>query len=184
MTSKRLFATSLPNFVAFSQSLEVLPDPCRNLLHNNNKKNFFTTKTTSIKMDDRDWNTVTLNKKAQKPRTQGQKDAQLREAQRKGNTGVSSMNKGTSNKQRRGPDNYSKIDQAEDAQKIKTVDKDISRAIQQARNAKGMTQKELATKINEPQKTIQDYECGRAIPSNQVLGKIERVLGVKLRGKR
>lgn len=28
-----------------------------------------------------------------------------------------------------------------------------------------------------------DYESGKAIPNNQILGKIERVLGIKLRGK-
>jgi putative transcription factor len=30
---------------------------------------------------------------------------------------------------------------------------------------------------------VQDYESGRAVPNNQVLGKLERALGVKLRGK-
>lgn len=30
---------------------------------------------------------------------------------------------------------------------------------------------------------INDYEAGRGIPNNVVLGKIERVIGVKLRGK-
>lgn len=30
---------------------------------------------------------------------------------------------------------------------------------------------------------INDYESAKAIPSQQVLGKIERALGVKLRGK-
>eukprot|EP00009_Paramoeba_aestuarina_P004810 CAMPEP_0201510934 /NCGR_PEP_ID=MMETSP0161_2-20130828/3458_1 /ASSEMBLY_ACC=CAM_ASM_000251 /TAXON_ID=180227 /ORGANISM="Neoparamoeba aestuarina, Strain SoJaBio B1-5/56/2" /LENGTH=136 /DNA_ID=CAMNT_0047906213 /DNA_START=109 /DNA_END=519 /DNA_ORIENTATION=+ len=135
-------------------------------------------------MSDQDWNTVTLNKKTTKPKTQQQKDAQLREAQRKGGANVSSVNKGTSNKQKKGPDNYSKIDQAEDAERVQKVSIDVARAIQKARNDKGMTQKELATKINEPQKTIQDYEAGRAVPSNQVLGKLERVLGVKLRGQK
>lgn len=30
---------------------------------------------------------------------------------------------------------------------------------------------------------VTDYEAGRGIPNNMVLGKIERVIGVKLRGK-
>ncbi|XP_044517172.1 endothelial differentiation-related factor 1 isoform X3 [Gracilinanus agilis] len=38
-------------------------------------------------------------------------------------------------------------------------------------------------KINEKPQVIADYECGRAIPNNQVLGKIERAIGLKLRGK-
>ncbi|XP_040860595.1 endothelial differentiation-related factor 1 isoform X3 [Ochotona curzoniae] len=38
-------------------------------------------------------------------------------------------------------------------------------------------------KINEKPQVIADYESGRAIPNNQVLGKIERAIGLKLRGK-
>ena len=134
-------------------------------------------------MADQDWNIVTLNnKKHVKPNTRQEKDAQLREQQRKGGGQVRTVNKGTSNKQKKGPDNYSKIAQAEDADRVKTVSIDVARTIQQARNSKGMTQKELATNINEHVRVISDYESGRAIPSNQVLGKLERSLGVKLRG--
>lgn len=32
-------------------------------------------------------------------------------------------------------------------------------------------------KINEKPQVIADYECGKAIPNNQVMGKIERALG-------
>lgn len=46
-----------------------------------------------------------------------------------------------------------------------------------------MSQKELATKINEKPQIITDYEAGRGIPNNIIIGKIERVLGIKLRGK-
>jgi ribosome-binding protein aMBF1 (putative translation factor) len=46
-----------------------------------------------------------------------------------------------------------------------------------------MTQKDLATKVNEKPSVINDYESGRAVPNQQVLSKIERALGVKLRGK-
>lgn len=46
-----------------------------------------------------------------------------------------------------------------------------------------MTQQELARRINEKTSVIQDYESGKAIPSPQILAKIERVLGIKLRGK-
>ncbi|CAB1318513.1 unnamed protein product [Coregonus sp. 'balchen'] len=38
-------------------------------------------------------------------------------------------------------------------------------------------------KINEKPQVIADYECGKAIPNNQVMGKIERAIGLKLRGK-
>jgi putative transcription factor len=52
-----------------------------------------------------------------------------------------------------------------------------------ARMEKGLSQKDAAAKINEKPSVIQDYESGKAIPSPQVLGKLERILGVKLRGK-
>ncbi len=59
----------------------------------------------------------------------------------------------------------------------------VGRAIQQGRMAKGLTQKDLATKINEKPTVINEFESSRALPNPQILGKMERVLGVKLRGK-
>lgn len=38
-------------------------------------------------------------------------------------------------------------------------------------------------KICEKQQVVTDYEAGRGIPNNLILGKMERVLGIKLRGK-
>jgi len=67
--------------------------------------------------------------------------------------------------------------------KHKTVSADTKTAIIKGRNAKGMSQKDLATKINEQVKVVQEYESGKAIPSQQVLNKLERALGIKLRGK-
>ena len=37
--------------------------------------------------------------------------------------------------------------------------------------------------MNEKPSVISDYEGGRAIPSPQILAKLERTLGVKLRGE-
>ncbi len=60
----------------------------------------------------------------------------------------------------------------------------VSKAIQQARQAKGLTQKDLATKINEKPAVVNEYEGGKALnPNQQILMKLERALGVKLRGK-
>jgi len=50
----------------------------------------------------------------------------------------------------------------------------------QARTAKKMTQKDLATKINEKPQVIGEYENGKAIPNGQIIVKIERALGCKL----
>ncbi len=58
----------------------------------------------------------------------------------------------------------------------------MSQAIQQARQAQGLTQKDLSTKINEKPQVVAEYERGDAIPNQQILGKFERVLGIRLRG--
>jgi ribosome-binding protein aMBF1 (putative translation factor) len=50
----------------------------------------------------------------------------------------------------------------------------------QARTAKKMTQKELATAINEKPQVVAEYESGKAIPNGQIISKLERQLGVKL----
>jgi putative transcription factor len=59
----------------------------------------------------------------------------------------------------------------------------LAKTIQQARQAKELTQKELATKINEASSIVSDYESGKGVPNQQVLAKMERILGIKLRGK-
>ena len=53
-------------------------------------------------------------------------------------------------------------------------------AMVQARNAKGLTQKELAHKIAVKDTIIKSYENGKAVPQNNIIQKIEKVLGVKL----
>ncbi len=65
---------------------------------------------------------------------------------------------------------------------VETINTSVSKAIMKARQEKGLNQKDLAVKINEKATIINEYESGRAIPSQQVLAKLERILGVKLRG--
>lgn len=76
-----------------------------------------------------------------------------------------------------------KLDNADDVVTVKKVDASVGKTISQVRQEKKLTQKDLATKVNEKPQVINDYEAGRAIPNQQVLAKIERALGVKLRGK-
>ena len=76
-----------------------------------------------------------------------------------------------------------KLDAQDEGGKLPEVGLSLGQKIQQARAAKGMKQKDLSTRINEKPNVIAEYECGRAIPNNQILGKMERILGVKLRGK-
>jgi len=46
--------------------------------------------------------------------------------------------------------------------------------------AQKLTQKELATAINEKAQVVADYESGKAIPNPAIINKLERKLNVKL----
>ena len=59
---------------------------------------------------------------------------------------------------------------------------DVGRIIQQARNEMKLTQKDLAQRMNEKPQTINEYESGKAIPNPAILSRMERILGVRLRG--
>ena len=76
-----------------------------------------------------------------------------------------------------------KLDDTDDVVATKKVDASVGKTIAKFRQEKKMTQKELATKINEKPTVVNDYEAGRAVPNQQLLAKLERALGVKLRGK-
>ena len=78
-----------------------------------------------------------------------------------------------------------KLEDSTEVFKHGTVDQSLSKAIAQARLAKKLTQKDLATAINEKPQIIQDYESGKAIPNPQILNKLDRALGIHLpRGKK
>jgi putative transcription factor len=78
-----------------------------------------------------------------------------------------------------------KLEESTEEFKHETVNQSLSKAISQARLAKKMTQKELATAINEKPQIIQEYESGKAIPNPQILNKLDRALGIHLpRGKK
>jgi putative transcription factor len=62
------------------------------------------------------------------------------------------------------------------------VNVEVKKAIMQGRLAKKLTQAQLAQQINEKPQIIQEYESGKAIPQQAILSKMERILGVKLRG--
>ena len=65
--------------------------------------------------------------------------------------------------------------------KVQTATLELRKQIQGARIAKNMSQAQLAQHINEKPNVIQGYESGKAIPTNQILQKLRKVLGVKLR---
>lgn len=131
-----------------------------------------------------DWDTVTvLRKRAPKASTLKTESA-INQARRQG-VAVDTQQKfgaGT-NKQHVTTKNTAKLDRETEELKHEKIPLDVGKIIQQGRNAKGMSQKDLATKICEKTQVVTDYEAGRGIPNNVILGKIERVIGLKLRGK-
>lgn len=64
---------------------------------------------------------------------------------------------------------------------ITRVSMALSKQIQQARTAKGLSQKALAQNINVKSTVISEYESGKAIPNSRILSQISKVLGVTLK---
>lgn len=128
---------------------------------------------------DQDWTPVTMTKTL-KQKTAGLSSAQgIAVARREGlvqTVAKSSVSGGGSQ--------LRKLEESTEEFKHQTVDKELSKAISQARLAKKMTQKDLATAINERPQIIQEYESGKAIPSPQILSKLDKALGIHLPRKK
>jgi|UniRef100_A0A6C0H3A5 putative transcription factor len=62
----------------------------------------------------------------------------------------------------------------------KQIEKSICILMQQARLAKGLTQKDLAKGLNIQTCVITEYESGKVIPNHQLVRRIGGFLGVKL----
>eukprot|EP01041_Mallomonas_annulata_P007234 gene7234-14761_t len=133
-----------------------------------------------------DWTPVVLSK-TPKQRAEGLSSAQAI-AQAKVSGAVSTERKfaaGENKSAHVSSSGLKKLEDSTDEFKHSTVDATLSRAIMQARITKKMTQKELATAINEKPQIIQQYEAGSAMPNPQIIVKLERVLGIHLpRGKK
>jgi putative transcription factor len=70
------------------------------------------------------------------------------------------------------------IKEKESAQRVMSID--IQQSIQKARLAVKMSQKDLAKKLNVNVDVIINYENGKAIPNNEFISKIEKILNTKL----
>ncbi|XP_028138953.1 endothelial differentiation-related factor 1 [Diabrotica virgifera virgifera] len=131
-----------------------------------------------------DWDTVTVLKK-RAPKASTMKSEQAINAARRQGVAVDTQLKwgAGSNKQHVATKNTAKLDRETEELKHESISLDVGKLIQQGRQSKGLSQKDLATKINEKPQVITDYEAGRGIPNNAIIGKIERIIGIKLRGK-
>ena len=79
-------------------------------------------------------------------------------------------------------DNSYKLEEDTGEYKAPTGDKKISSLIRQGRLNKNLNQKSLAQKLNIQVNILNEYESGKKKPDNSVLGKMERILSIKLRG--
>jgi len=133
---------------------------------------------------DTDWDSVTVLKKRTPQQKTLRSQADINAAQRSG-AEIETTKKfdAGSNKQHVMTKSAAKLDAETEDFHHDHVGLDVGRLIQQGRQAKEWSQKDLATKINEKQQVVNEYESGKAIPNQQVLGKIERCLGIRLRGK-
>lgn len=129
-----------------------------------------------------DWDKPTILRKSRPTAKDARSASAVNKAMASGNVEVSKKFSAGTNKHSGTDVNLAKIDQQTEVGKVPTVSLEVSRAIQAGRQQLGITQKELATRISEKQQVVHDYEAGKAIPSQQILGKLERALQVRLRG--
>lgn len=123
-------------------------------------------------MDGQDWTPVVFTKKA--PTTAA--GAKHRPGFNLGSEAKVSY-KGNVNGQR-----LAKIDRTEIGD-IPKVSKSVAQTISKARLAKGLSQRALASACNVKPEVIASYERGKAQPTQAVLSKIQRKVGVYLTGK-
>ncbi|XP_064087042.1 endothelial differentiation-related factor 1-like isoform X1 [Macrobrachium nipponense] len=135
-------------------------------------------------MADSDWDTVTVLRKKPQKASQLKSEQAVNQARRQGAVVETTTKYGAAtNKQHGTSMNTAKLDRETEELKHERITVDVGRLIQQGRQAKNWTQKDLATYINEKPQVIQEYEQGKAVPNQNVLGKIERAIGLRLRGK-
>ena len=124
------------------------------------------------KMDCQDWTVITLNekKKATKNVT-GTNDEVVK------TTHVNRQNKSNINAK--------KIEEKfdNDEYTVPKVTHNLQIQIQQARQEKNMTQKELAQKANISESIVKSYESGKAVPTQNDLNKMSKALGITLKNK-
>ncbi|KAL3652622.1 Multiprotein-bridging factor 1b [Castilleja foliolosa] len=133
-----------------------------------------------------DWEPVVIRKKA--PTAAARKDEKAVNAARRAGADIETVKKSNAGTNRAASSSTSlntrKLDEDTENLTHDKVPTELKKSIMQARMDKKMTQSQLAQLINEKPQIIQEYESGKAIPNQQIISKLERALGVKLRGKK
>ena len=70
--------------------------------------------------------------------------------------------------------NAKRVENEVDEKKHPFIGNELKLAIQKARTGQGLSQKELAHRMNTQVQLINLYECGRAIPDNAFIAKMEK----------
>ncbi|KAK3210753.1 hypothetical protein Dsin_015459 [Dipteronia sinensis] len=130
-----------------------------------------------------DWEPVVLHKS--KAKAQQLRDPKAVNQALRSGAPVQTVKKfdGGSNKKAAPALNTKKLEEGTEPGSLERVPGEVRQVIQKARLEKKMSQAELAKLINERPQVVQEYENGKAVPNQAVLAKMEKVLGVKLRGK-
>ncbi|XP_022109782.1 endothelial differentiation-related factor 1-like [Acanthaster planci] len=135
-------------------------------------------------MAESDWDQVTYLRKKAPTAKQARSSQAVNSAMRRGDAVETRLKFNAAQNKKRSTDcSTAKLDRETEELHHERVKLEVGKVIQRGRQQKEMTQKELATKINEKPQVINDYEAGRAIPNQAILAKIERAIGLKLRGK-
>ncbi|CAA3020914.1 multiprotein-bridging factor 1a-like [Olea europaea var. sylvestris] len=133
-----------------------------------------------------DWEPVVIRKKA--PTAAARKDEKAVNAARRAGAEIETVRKSNAGTNKAASSsstlNTRKLDEETENLAHEKVPSELKKAIMQARLDKKLTQAQLAQMINEKPQIIQEYESGKAIPNQQLISKLERALGVKLRGKK
>ncbi|EPS71833.1 hypothetical protein M569_02928 [Genlisea aurea] len=133
-----------------------------------------------------DWEPIVIRKKA--PTAAARKDEKVVNAARRVGAEIETIKKSTAGTNKAAKStttlNTRKLDEDTENLSHEKVPTEMRKAVMQARMDKKLTQAQLAQMINEKPQTIQEYESGKAIPNQQIITKLERALGAKLRGKK
>ena len=131
-------------------------------------------------MNFQDWETVSWDKRGQKPKDQSTKTFIANEA-RKGNI-VQTLKPVTANQNKVNiVTNVKKIEKEEETFKHTLVGMEIGKKIAHARCEKKLTQKQLANALSLQESIIKEHENGKAIYNAVIMNKLEKYLGQRFR---